>query len=34
MTKGGDTTYRATASWDPIGNAFVTNGGWVHFQYG
>jgi len=33
MTKGGDTTYRATASWDPIGNAFVTNGGWVHFQY-
>jgi len=33
MTKGGDTTYRATASWDAIDNAFVTNGGWVHFQY-
>jgi hypothetical protein len=33
MTKGGDTTYRATASWDPIDNAFVTNGGWVHAQY-
>jgi hypothetical protein len=32
-TRGGDTTYRAQATWTAIENAFVANGGWIHFRY-
>lgn len=32
-TKGGDTIYRAVATWNRIDNAYVRRAGRIHFQY-
>lgn len=32
-TKGGDTIYRAIATWEPVDNAYVVRGGKINFQY-